>query len=38
MAEKLNIAATLFSLQINQARGKMGETMPNFPISSKFHP
>lgn len=38
MAEKLSIAATLFSLQINQAGGKMGETMPNFPTSSEFHP
>jgi len=38
MAEKLSIAATLFSLQINQARGKMGETMPNFATSSEFHP
>ena len=37
-AEKLSIAATLFSLQIIQAEGKMGETMPKLPTSSEVHP
>lgn len=37
-AEKFSIAATLFSLQIIQAEGKMGETMPKLPTSSEIHP
>ena len=37
-AEKLSIAATLFSLQIIQAEGKMGETMPKLLTSSEVHP
>lgn len=37
MAEKLSIAATLFSLQIIQAEGKMGETMPKLPTSSEVY-